>query len=231
MVIQSKQQANHNEANSSDESFSVILLRQNPLLVQLIGLSPLLAVSYSLVNSLATGLIFSVVFLITSILVSISRRLIPAEISVPCYVIITTTIVTSIDFILQAWRPELREVLWIYLPIIAANCLIIDRLQVFAAQNPLIRTIPHVLFNCLAVLLVLMILGASRELIGTGALFQDAHLLFGLDETAIIQAESIVTDNVTSPITFSLATLPAGAFIFLGLLIALKQLIFQPDNP
>lgn len=224
MKEQTQDQPDDHIHNPDSNSTSAILLRQNPLLVQLIGLSPLLAVSYSLVNSLAMAMIFSTVFLLTSILVSASRRLIPVGIALPCYVLISSTLVTSIDFLLQAWRPELREVLWIYLPIVAANCLIIDRLLIFAAQNTLGQTVVHVLFNCLAVVLVLVLLGASRELIGTGSLFQDAYLLFGYNEQTIIEPEQ--GQGITRSIEFSLATLPAGAFIFLGLLVALKQLLF-----
>ncbi len=190
------------------------VFRKNPLLTRLIGLSPLLAISYSLTLSLAMGVVFFIVFTLTSLLVSATRYLIPPPAALACYVLITATIVTVIDLLMQAWHPDLRSTLGLYLPIVAANCLIIDRTTVFASQNTIMSSLKDAVFHSLAVLLVLILLGSFRELIGYGSLLKDMHLLTG--ETGKDLAIHFTRNNKG----FSLAALPAGAFIGLGLLIA-----------
>jgi len=190
------------------------VFRKNPLLTRLIGLSPLLAISYSLTLSLAMGIVFFIVFTLTSLLVSLSRYIIPPPAALACYVLITATIVTVIDLLMQTWYPDLRSALGIYLPIVAANCLIIDRISVFASQSPIVSSLKDAVFHSLAVLLVLILLGSFRELIAYGSLMKDIHLLTG--ETGKDLAFQL-TQNEKG---FSLASLPAGAFIGLGLLIA-----------
>ena len=110
-------------------------------LTRLIGLSPLLAISYSLTLSLAMGVVFFIVFTLTSLLVSATRYLIPPPAALACYVLITATIVTVIDLLMQAWYPDLRSIIGLYLPIVAANCLIIDRTTVFASQNTIMSSL------------------------------------------------------------------------------------------
>ena len=196
------------------EQYLDTVFRKNPLLTQLIGLSPLLAISYSLTLSLTMGAVFFIVFTLTSLLVSATRYLIPPPAALACYVLITATNVTVIDLLMQTWYPDLRSALGLYLPIVAANCLIIDRTTVFASQNTVVHALKDGVFHSLAVLLVLILLGSFRELIGYGSLLKDMHLLTG--ETGKDLAIQFTQNNKG----FSLATLPAGAFICLGLLIA-----------
>ncbi len=203
-----------NQTTIIKEQYLDIVFRKNPLLIRLIGLTPLLAISYSLTLSLVMGITFFIVLTLTSLLVSATRYVIPPPAALACYVLITATIVTAIDLLMQGWYPELRSALGIYLPIVAANCLIIDRTTVFASQNTIMRSLKDAIFHGLAVLLVLILLGSFRELMGYGSLLKDMHLLTG--ETGRDFVFQFTQDNKG----FSLATLPAGAFISLGLLIA-----------
>ena len=206
---------NQNTITEIRDQYLDTVLRKNPLLTRLIGLSPLLAISYSLTWSIAMGVVFLIVLTLTSLLVSVSRFLVPPPATLACYMLITATIVTAIDLLMQAWFPEVRSALGIYLPIVAANCLIIDRTLVFASQNTVLTSLKDALLHSLAVMLVLILLGSFRELIAYGSLLKDIHLIAGgVSEDFAIH---FTQDNKG----FFLAALPAGAFISLGLLIAL----------
>lgn len=208
------------QQDSKDNSMP-ILFRDNPLLVQLLGLSPLLAVSHTLTYSLALGLVFTLIFLITSLLVSASRDLIPQPVSLVCYVFISGSLITIIDLCLQAYRPELRNALGIYLPIVAANGLLLDRLRVHASRHPVLPVLYSALLHALAIMLVLILLGSTRELIAYGTLLNDLHLLTGSE----LNNPTPVFDTENRGLR--LAILPAGAFISLGCLIALKNYLYS----
>ncbi len=194
------------------------VLRKNPLLTRLIGLSPILAISYSLTLSLAMGIIFFTVFTLSSLLVSATRYLIPPPAALACYVLISATIVSAIDLLMQAYYPDLRSALGLYLPIIAANCLIIDRITIFASHNTISDSLRDAVLTSLAVMLVLILLGAFRELVAYGSILKDIHLISG-------EAQAFTLHFTKNNSGFSLASLPAGAFICLGLLIALGDFL------
>ncbi len=191
-----------------------ILLQKNPLLFRLIGLSPFLALTHSLLLSLTMGILFLVIFCLTSSLVSATRYLIPPPAALASHVVITSTVVTVLDLSLQAWFPDLRTALGIYLPIMAANCLILDRTMVFASQNTVSQAFKDAVLHSLAVLVVLILLGSFRELISHGSLMKDLFLL----------TNSIPKDSgihlIPGTHGFPLAKMPAGAFLSLALLIA-----------
>lgn len=197
-----------------------ILFRDNPLLVQLLGLSPLLAISNSLAVSLALGLVFMLIFLSTSLLVSASRDLIPPPVSLASYVFISGSLITVIDLWLQAYRPELRNALGIYLPIAAANGLLLDRLRIHASRHPVVMALRSALLHALAIMLVLVLLGSFRELIAYGSLLNDLPLLTGTEFYNPPPLTSLESKGLR------LAMLPAGAFISLGCLIALKNYLY-----
>lgn len=194
------------------------LLHRNPLLTRLIGLSPMLAISYSLTLSMSMGIIFSIVIVLSSILASATRDLIPPPAALACYVLFSATIVTAIDLLMQAWLPDLRIALGLYLPIVAANCLIIDRTLVFAARNTVMSSLKDASMQSLAVFVVLILLGSMRELIGYGSLLKDMYLVTG--DTELLGLQLIKSNQ-----GFTLAALPAGGFILLGLLIAAADLL------
>lgn len=186
----------------------------NPGLVQLLGLCPLLAVTTSFVNGLGLGLATLFVLTFSNALVSATRRLIRPEIRIPMYVLIISSLVTCIEMIFLAWFPALGRSLGIFIPLIVTNCAIVARAEVFASKNPVGDSLIDGISMGGGFALLLMAIGAFRELIGQGSIMSRLDMLFGGEPIAGI---SLVDGG------FLLAILPPGAFISLGLFVALKN--------
>ena len=191
----------------------------NPALVQLLGLCPLLGVSNSVVNSIGLGLATIFVLVASNTFVSLIKNVTPAAIRLPTFVMIIAAAVTCIELLMQAYTYELYEILGIFLPLITTNCLILGRADGFACKNTVAASIYDGLMMGIGFALALYLLGAMRELIGTGALFANMDLLFGAAAT-----EWKITFSANYP-QFLLAILPPGAFILTGLIIAGKNFI------
>ena len=187
----------------------------NPGLVQLLGLCPLLAVSNTVVNALGLGLATTMTLVASNTMVSMIRRHTRPEIRIPVYVLVIAAIVTAIELLMNAWLHGLYVVLGIFIPLIVTNCSIIGRAEAFAARN----TVPHAALDGLAMGLgftgVLLALGAIREVLGRGTLLADAQLMFG--PAAANWTVHIADDG------WLLMALPPGAFLVLGFLIAGKN--------
>ena len=195
------------------------LWKNNPALVQLLGLCPLRGVTNSVVNSLGLGLATIFVLFASNSCVSMIRNVTPAEIRLPAFVMIIAAAVTCTELLMQAYAFEMYEILGIFLPLITTNCVILGRADGFACKNSLPAAAYDGLIMGLGFALVLFLLGAARELIGTGAIFANMDLIFGAGA-----AEWKWVLNKDYP-QFLLAVLPPGAFILTGLLIALKNII------
>ncbi len=195
------------------------LWQENPALIKLLGLCPLLAVSNSVTNALALGIATTLTLLISNLAVSFFRGYLIHTIRLPVYVLIIASSVTSIELLMQAWLPALHASLGIFLPLIVTNCLIIGRAEAFASRQDIKASGIDALAMGIGFSWVLICLGALREVIGQGTLFSDAHLLFG--ESATNWTISLFNPDYTVLI----ALLPPGAFLILGLLLALKNLI------
>ncbi|MFB3082383.1 MAG: electron transport complex subunit E [Gammaproteobacteria bacterium] len=193
------------------------LWESNPSLIQMLGLCPLLAVTDTLVNGLALGIATLLALVATSVTVSALRYLIPREIRLSVIILVVASSVTVIDLGVKAYFYELSEVLTIFIPLIAVNCLIIARAEEFAARSGVVFSLVDSLATGLGFLLSLVALGAVREILGYGTLFRDAALLFG--ESGYGLEISLLPDYAG----LHLATLPAGAFLLLGMLIAIRQ--------
>ena len=195
------------------------LWHNNQALVALLGLCPLLAVSNTLINGLGLGLATTAVLALSNVSVSIIRNWVRPEIRLPVFVLIIASFVTTVELVMNAYFHGLYKVLGIFIPLIVTNCTIIRRAEAFASRHP----VPQALLDGLAIgvgfTLALVVLGGSRELIGQGTLFDGAHLMFG--ETARDWRWSIGDDYPGVLI----AILPPGAFIGLGMLIAIKNVI------
>ena len=191
----------------------------NPALVQLLGLCPLLGVSNSVVNSIGLGLATIFVLVASNTFVSIIKNVTPTAIRLPTFVMIIAAAVTCIELLMQAYTYELYEILGIFLPLITTNCLILGRADGFACKNTVSASIYDGLMMGIGFALALYLLGAMRELIGTGALFANMDLLFG---PAAVDWK--ITFSADYP-QFLLAILPPGAFILTGLIIAGKNFI------
>ena len=189
----------------------------NPGLVQLLGLCPLLAVSTSLVNGLGLGIATTLVLIASNVTVSVIRDFVRPEIRIPVFVLVIASFVTAVELAMNAWFHELYRVLGIFIPLIVTNCAIIGRAEAFASREPPLLAAVDGLAMGLGFTGVLVSLGAARELIGQGTLFSGAHMMFG-DGARVLEWQFIDSG-------FLLALLPPGAFIGLGLMVAAKNLI------
>ena len=195
------------------------LWKNNPAIVQLLRLCPLLAVTGSVVNALGLGIATCFVLVTSNSAVSLIRNVTADAVRLPTFVMIIAAAVTCIELLMQAYSYELYEILGIFLPLITTNCVILGRADGFARKNPLLPALYDGLAMGLGFTAVLLVLGALRELTGTGALFANMDLLFG----AGAADWKVVFFADYQP--FLLAILPPGAFIFTGLIIALKNVI------
>lgn len=195
------------------------LWKNNPALVQLLGLCPLLAVSNTVVNGLGLGLATILTLVASNGLVSLLRNHIPGEARLPVFVMIIASIVTAIELAMSAWFHELYLILGIFIPLIVTNCAITGRAEAFASRNTFAASLLDGLMMGLGFAVVLVLLGGAREVIGQGTLLSDAHLMFGEGARHVTM---IVIDDYRG---FLIALLPPGAFIGLGLIIAMKNVV------
>lgn len=195
------------------------LWHNNPGLVQLLGLCPLLAVTATLVNGLGMGLATTAVLVASNVTVSAIRNVVRSEIRVPVFVLVIASFVTAVELAMNAYLHELYKVLGIFIPLIVTNCSILGRAEAFASKNDVSRSFLDGLTMGLGFTGVLVVLGAMRELVGNGTLFAKANLMFGEG------ARDFVINVIPNYDGFLLAVLPPGAFLGLGFLIAIKNLI------
>lgn len=195
------------------------LWTNNVALVQLLGLCPLLAVTSTFINGLGLGMATLITLVLSNTFVSIIRHWTRPEVRIPIFVLIIASIVTAIELAMNAWFYELYLILGIFIPLIVTNCSIIARAESFASKNHVLDSALDGFMMGLGFLLVLVLLGGLREIIGQGTLFSNAHLMFGPGASAF---ELSLSDDYPG---FLIAILPPGAFIGLGLLIAGKNSI------
>lgn len=186
----------------------------NPGLVQLLGLCPLLAVTTTFVNGVGLGLATLLVLTCSNILVSATRRFIRSEIRIPMYVLIISSLVTCIEMIFLAWFPSLGRSLGIFIPLIVTNCAIVARAEIFASRNSVGASFMDGIAMGSGFALLLAAIGAFRELIGQGSIMSRMDMLFGGEPMSGL----VLVDS-----GFLLAILPPGAFISLGLFVAGKN--------
>lgn len=206
----------------SQESKKLIkngLWHNNPALVQILGLCPLLAVSNSLINAMGLGLATIFVLTFSNILVSSTRHFLRPEIRIPVFVLLIAGAVTLCQILIQAYAYPLYQTLGIYLPLIVTNCVIIARAEAYAVKNTIKYAALDGLMMSIGFAIVIMLLGAMREVLANGTLFAGADILFG--ESA--KHWKITLAHIDSGMI--LAALPPGAFICYGLLIAAKNAI------
>lgn len=195
------------------------LWTNNQAFVALLGLCPLLAVSNTVINSLGLGLATTMTLICSSTVVSLIRNFVPSEVRLPVFVLVIASIVTMIELAMNAWFYGLYKILGIFIPLIVTNCSIIGRAEAFASKHSADKAFLDGLFIGLGFTFALVVLGAMREIIGSGTLLAKADLMFG---AAAKSWQINVFDDYSGML---LAILPPGAFIGLGLLIALKNVI------
>jgi electron transport complex protein RnfE len=197
------------------------LWHNNQALVALLGLCPLLAVTNTAVNGLGLGMATLLVLSASNVTVSLIRNLVRPEIRLPVFVLVIASFVTAVELSMNAFFPELYKILGIFIPLIVTNCTIIGRAEAYASKHSLLPALIDGLSMGIGFLLVLVTLGGIREFIGQGTLFADLHLMFG------DAAQSLYFSMGSDFQGALIAILPPGAFIGLGLLIAVKNIIDQ----
>ena len=191
--------------------------KQNTSIVQILGLCPLLAVTTNLVNGAMLSLATIIVMAISGLAIASLRNLIPHEIRIPVFILIVAALVTVVDLLFNANLHELYLVLGIFIPLIVTNCIVLARVEAFAAKNPPLQSMSDGIFMGVGMLWTLSLLGGLRELIGRGTLFSGIDMVIpGL------QPLQLLPDSYPG---FLIAMLPPGAFILLGCLIAWKNWI------
>lgn len=195
------------------------LWTNNPALVQLLGLCPLLAVTGTVVNALGLGIATLAVLIGFNTIVSLIRNHVSDAVRLPVFVIIIAAFVTCAELLMKAYTYELYQILGIFIPLIVTNCAILGRAEAFASKQTVTMAAFDGLMMGLGFLFVLVLLGAIRELLGQGTLLVDMHLLFG----------AAAADWVMRPFgdnySLLIVVLPPGAFLVTGFLIAIKNAI------
>jgi electron transport complex protein RnfE len=202
------------------------LIDRNPGFVQLLGLCPLLAMSNSVANALALGLATLAVLVASNAVASLAGPYLPREVRLAVFVLVIAAGVTAVELSMAAWWPGLHASLGIFLPLIATNCLVLARAESFASREPLPRALLDGLAMGVGFLLALLALGTSRELLGRGSLGADLHLLLGA------QFEGRGWQAFPESRGLLIALLPPGAFVLLGLMLALgNACAAAPESP
>ena len=195
------------------------LWTNNQALVALLGLCPLLAVTNNITNAISLGLATTFVLVASNLTVSLFRNHIRKEVRIPIFVLLIASFVTLVDLIMQSFFYDMYLILGIFVPLIVTNCAILARAEAFASKNTWDKSIIDGLMMGFGFSMVLVFLGAMREIIGSGTLFDQADLIFGDFGYSL---KVTFFDNYQGTL---LALLPPGAFIGLGLIVALKNLI------
>ena len=177
------------------------IINENPTFVQVIGMCPTLAVTSSAINGIGMGLSTTAVLIFANLFISLLRKVIPDTVRIPCFIVVIATFVTIIEFLLKAYLPALDAALGLFIPLIVVNCIVLGRAEAFAAKNNPVASMFDGLGMGLGFTIALTLLGAVREFLGTGKIFN----------LTIMPEEYGMLVFVLAP----------GAFIALGYLIAL----------
>ncbi len=197
------------------------LWRQNAGLVQLLGLCPTLAVTVNITNGFALGVATIFVMMLSNISISPIRNYVPESARVPIFILVIAGLVTIVDLSINALSKPLYDALGIFIPLIVTNCIVLARVEAFASKNSTLPSLYDGFFMGLGLTFVLIILGAVREIVGNGTLFQNLHFLIGE------KYQFLTIQLFDSSDGFLLAALPPGAFIALSALIVFLNLVNQ----
>jgi len=193
------------------------LWTNNQALVALLGLCPLLAVTNNIVNAIGLGLATTFVLIASNVTVSIFRHQIRKEVRIPIFVLLIASFVTIVELLMQSYFYDLYLILGIFVPLIVTNCAILARAEAYASKNSWGKSVLDGLMMGIGFSIILIILGAMRELIGSGTLFDQSSLILGsLGDTLSVTVFNDYQGTL-------LAILPPGAFIGLGLIVAAKN--------
>ena len=199
------------------QDFTRGIVKENPVFRLLLGMCPVLGVTAFIINGLGMGLAATAVLIASNLVISMLRNYIPPQVRIPCFIVVIATFVTIIEMVLQAFQPVLYEALGVFVPLIVVNCIILGRAEAFASKKPVLRSLADGIGIGIGFTLALLILSSVREIIGHGTILgpdpESAIHLFGANfEPMVLFAQ------------------PAGAFIALGLLLGIVNVIFKRFN-
>ncbi len=178
------------------------LLKENPTFVLVLGTCPALAVTTSAVNGLGMGAATTFVLIFSNLLIAALKNVIPDKVRIPAFIVVIATFVTIVDLVMQAYVPDLYKALGVFIPLIVVNCIILGRAEAFAQKNKIIPAILDGIGMGIGFTLAITLMGAIREILGSGAIFD---IKFVSEQTK----------------TILIFIMPPGAFITYGYLIAL----------
>ena len=184
------------------KNFSKGFIRENAVFTLFLGLCPTLGVTTTAINGLGMGLATTFVLVMSNLVVSIIKSQIPDKVRIPSFIVIIATFVTVVELVMKAYLPSLFEALGLFIPLIVVNCLVLGRAEAFASRNNLVTSVIDGLGMGLGFAMALTVLGAVREILGSGS-------FFGLE---FLEGDGLL-----------LFILPPGAFIALGYLIVLAN--------
>ena len=184
------------------KTFTKGLIKENPILVLLLGCCPTLATTTSAINGMSMGLATTFVLVLSNIFISLLKGFIPDKVRIPCFIVVIASFVTVVQLVMQAYVPDIYETLGLFIPLIVVNCIVLGRAEAFASKNPVFPSLLDGLGMGLGFTFALTLLGCIREILGNGSIF-DYPLTF-LDNAHIL-----------------VFILPPGAFICLGFVIAI----------
>lgn len=188
------------------------LILDNPILILMIGLCPALATSVSLRDGVGMGIATSFVLIASNLVISSIRRWVPAQVRIPCFIVVISTFVTLVDYLLQAYQPDLYRVLGVFVPLIVVNCIILGRAEAFAYHHSVFESLLDGLGKAIGFTLVMAVMGGIRELLAQGTLLSQPVMPAGFR---------------ANPVLFML--LPPGAFLLIGFMKALIVKFVQKE--
>jgi electron transport complex protein RnfE len=191
------------------KEFTKGLIKENPVLVLVLGMCPTLAVTTSAINGIAMGLAAAFVLTMSNLVISILRHSIPSKVRIPCYIVVIASFVTVVDLVMHGYFYDLHKALGLFIPLIVVNCIILGRAEAFASKRSVLASLLDGLGMGLGFTLTLFILGATREILGNGT------ILDGTPWAINLMGQSY------EPILVMI--LPPGAFISLGIMVGLKN--------
>lgn len=197
------------------KTFLAGIIRENPVLVGLLGLCPTLATTKSLESAFGMGLLVILTLMGSNVLISLLRKIIPSEVKIPCYIVIIATFVTIIRMLAEAFLPELYDSLGVFISLIVVNCIILGRAESFASKNGPLLSLLDAIGMGIGFTMALCIMGAVREILGTGG------LTFGVYFTFI----PYVSFTPLADYAISLFTLPAGGFLAFAFILAVLAFV------
>ena len=187
---------------SNWKTFTKGLIKENPILVLLLGCCPTLATTTSSINGMSMGLATTFVLIMSNLVISLLKNFIPDKVRIPCFIVVIASFVTVVQLVMQAYVPDIYETLGLFIPLIVVNCIVLGRAEAFASKNPVWPSILDGAGMGLGFTFALTVLGSIREILGSGSIFNWRFL----------------PEDANTILVFVLAP---GAFIALGYLIAI----------